>query len=161
MYFGSSFPCSLWQLFKQLQKKNWLDIWMEMMPLRHTVPCTAFTVFLCCLSFFASEGPLESIVSMGSRHPVPQRGMDQSGRYPPLDLIQWIYQMERDRKVRADDITVPARRQVQYCTQSGDTHVSHVTHTLWFTIPINHWRRLISYGFQFPPGHICIDQLQV
>ncbi|XP_030250288.1 neuroendocrine convertase 2-like isoform X2 [Sparus aurata] len=58
------------------------------------------------------EGPLESIVSMGSRHPVPQRGVYQSGRYPPLDLIQWIYQMERDRKVRADDITVPARRQI-------------------------------------------------
>ncbi|KAM8734296.1 neuroendocrine convertase 2-like isoform 2-T2 [Acanthopagrus schlegelii] len=58
------------------------------------------------------EGPLESIVSMGSRHPVPQRGVDQRGRYPPLDLIQWIYQMERDRRVRADDITVPARRQI-------------------------------------------------
>lgn len=93
---------------------------------------------------------------MGSRHPVPHGGVYRRDRYQPL--IQWVYQMERDRKVRAADITVPARHKVRYCTQSQNTHVSH---TLWFTIPINHWRRLISYGFQFPPGHICIDQLQV
>nr|XP_046256264.1 proprotein convertase subtilisin/kexin type 4-like [Scatophagus argus] len=58
------------------------------------------------------EGPLESIVSMGSRHHVPHRGMYQRDPYPPLDLIQWIYQMERDRKVRTDDITIPARQQM-------------------------------------------------
>ncbi|TNN44732.1 Furin-1 [Liparis tanakae] len=55
-----------------------------------------------------TEGPLQSIVSMGSRHPVPHRGRD-----PPLDLIQWVYQMERDGKVRAADISVPARHKKQ------------------------------------------------
>ncbi|XP_022060452.2 proprotein convertase subtilisin/kexin type 4-like isoform X2 [Acanthochromis polyacanthus] len=59
------------------------------------------------------EGPLQSIVYMGSQHPVPHRVLYQRDRYPPLDLIQWIYQMERDRKVRAADITVPARHKVR------------------------------------------------
>lgn len=67
---------------------------------------------------------------MGSRHPIPHGGVYQRDRYPPLDLIQWVYQMERDRKVRAADVTVPARHEVRYCTQSGNTHVSHVTHTV-------------------------------
>ncbi|TDH12297.1 hypothetical protein EPR50_G00070820 [Perca flavescens] len=58
------------------------------------------------------EGPLQSIVSMGSRHPVPHRGVYHRDRYQPLDLIQWVYQMERDRKVRAADITVPARHKI-------------------------------------------------
>ncbi|XP_070821968.1 furin-like protease kpc-1 [Chaetodon trifascialis] len=58
------------------------------------------------------KGPLQSIVSMGSHHPIPQRGVYQRDHYPPLDLIQWVFQMERDRKVRADDITVPARHQM-------------------------------------------------
>ncbi|KAM3613976.1 uncharacterized protein V6R79_007817 [Siganus canaliculatus] len=57
------------------------------------------------------EGPPESIVSMGSRHPVPQRGANQKDCSPPVDLIQWVYQMERDRKVQADDISVPTRQQ--------------------------------------------------
>ncbi|XP_070690897.1 proprotein convertase subtilisin/kexin type 4-like [Pempheris klunzingeri] len=52
------------------------------------------------------EVPLQSIVSMGSRHPVPHRGVYQR------DLIQWVFQMERDRKVRAADITVPARHKI-------------------------------------------------
>ncbi|XP_047190979.1 endoprotease bli-like isoform X2 [Scophthalmus maximus] len=52
--------------------------------------------------------PLQSIVSMGSRHLVPHAGAHQTGRRPPLGLIQWIYRMERDRKVRAADITKPA-----------------------------------------------------
>ncbi|CAB1435302.1 unnamed protein product [Pleuronectes platessa] len=55
------------------------------------------------------EGPLQSIVSMGSRHLVPHKGVYQGDLYPPLGLIQWIYQMERDRKVRVADINVPAR----------------------------------------------------
>ncbi|XP_059195886.1 neuroendocrine convertase 2-like [Centropristis striata] len=55
------------------------------------------------------EGPLPSIVSMGSHHPVPPGG-GQRDRYQPL--IQWVYQMERDRKVRAADITVPARHEM-------------------------------------------------
>ncbi|XP_045901133.1 furin-like protease kpc-1 [Micropterus dolomieu] len=58
------------------------------------------------------EGPLQSIVSMGSRHPVPHRAVYQRDRYPPLDLIQWVYKMERDRRVRAADITVPARHKM-------------------------------------------------
>uniref|UniRef100_UPI003AABD16D endoprotease bli-like n=1 Tax=Centroberyx gerrardi TaxID=166262 RepID=UPI003AABD16D len=56
------------------------------------------------------EAPLRSIVSMGLHHPVPQRGVHLRDRYPPLDLIQWVYRMERDRKVCAADITVPLRR---------------------------------------------------
>ncbi|XP_053289504.1 furin-like protease kpc-1 [Pleuronectes platessa] len=55
------------------------------------------------------KGPLQSIVSMGSRHLVPHKGVYQGDLYPPLGLIQWIYQMERDRKVRVADINVPAR----------------------------------------------------
>ncbi|XP_039974572.1 furin-like protease kpc-1 [Xiphias gladius] len=55
------------------------------------------------------ERPLRHIVSMGSRHPVPHRGLYQRASYPPLALIQWAYQMERDKKVRAADITLPAR----------------------------------------------------
>ncbi|XP_074510981.1 furin-like protease kpc-1 [Sebastes fasciatus] len=56
------------------------------------------------------EGLLQSIVSMGSRHPVPHGGVYRRDRYQPL--IQWVYQMERDRKVRAADITVPARHKM-------------------------------------------------
>ncbi|XP_028985756.1 neuroendocrine convertase 2-like isoform X2 [Betta splendens] len=55
------------------------------------------------------EGPLQSIVSMGSLHPIPYKGVNQRDRYPPLDLIQWVYEMERDRKVQTADITVPPR----------------------------------------------------
>ncbi|XP_069558256.1 furin-like protease kpc-1 [Brachyistius frenatus] len=55
------------------------------------------------------EGPLRSIVSMGSHHPVPHREVYQRDCCPPLDLLQWVYQMERDRKVRPANITVPAR----------------------------------------------------
>uniref|UniRef100_A0A8D3A986 P/Homo B domain-containing protein n=1 Tax=Scophthalmus maximus TaxID=52904 RepID=A0A8D3A986_SCOMX len=57
--------------------------------------------------------PLQSIVSMGSRHLVPHAGAHQTGRRPPLGLIQWIYRMERDRKVRAADITKPAGPQLR------------------------------------------------
>ncbi|XP_067458445.1 neuroendocrine convertase 1-like [Thunnus thynnus] len=53
------------------------------------------------------KGPLQSIVSMGSRHPIPH--IEPRDRYPPLDLIEWVYRMERDRKVRAADITTSAR----------------------------------------------------
>nr|XP_040020160.1 furin-like protease kpc-1 isoform X2 [Gasterosteus aculeatus aculeatus] len=55
----------------------------------------------------AHDGPLQSIVSMGLRHPVPHREAHR-----PLELIQWVYQMERDRKVRAADISVPARHKM-------------------------------------------------
>ncbi|KAM4580378.1 furin-like protease kpc-1 [Odontesthes bonariensis] len=58
------------------------------------------------------EGPLQSIVSMGSLHPVPHGGLYQRDRSPPLDLLQWVFQMERDRKVRAADITILAGRKM-------------------------------------------------
>ncbi|KAM3873590.1 neuroendocrine convertase 1-like [Diretmus argenteus] len=58
------------------------------------------------------EGPLQSFVSLGSRHPVPQRGVYVRDRRPPLDLIHRAYRMERDRKVFAADIPVPLRRKV-------------------------------------------------
>ncbi|XP_071324577.1 furin-like protease kpc-1 [Trachinotus anak] len=64
------------------------------------------------------ERPLQSIVSMGLRHPVPHSGVYQRDRYPPLDLIQWVYQMERDRKVRAADITIPARPKLQKSSET-------------------------------------------
>ncbi|XP_069393948.1 proprotein convertase subtilisin/kexin type 4-like isoform X3 [Paralichthys olivaceus] len=58
------------------------------------------------------ERPLQSIVSMGSRHPVPHKWVYQRDPYLPLGLIQWIYQMERERKVRAADITESARSKI-------------------------------------------------
>ncbi|XP_071061916.1 proprotein convertase subtilisin/kexin type 4-like [Pseudochaenichthys georgianus] len=57
------------------------------------------------------EGPLQSVVSMGSRHPVPHRGL-QPNRDQTLELIEWIHQMERGRKVQAADITLPARHKM-------------------------------------------------
>ena len=67
---------------------------------------------------------------MGSLHPVPHGGLYQRDRSPPLDLLQWVFQMERDKKVQAADITVLAGRKVQYCTQSWNTHVTHHTRTV-------------------------------
>ncbi|KAK1895070.1 Dolichyl-phosphate beta-glucosyltransferase ALG5D [Dissostichus eleginoides] len=58
------------------------------------------------------EGPLHSVVSMGSRHPVPHRGLQHGDRYQTLELIEWIHQMERGRKIRAPDITLPARHKM-------------------------------------------------
>ncbi|KAF3691566.1 PC3-like endoprotease variant B [Channa argus] len=58
------------------------------------------------------DRPLRSIVSMGLHHPIPTNGVYQRDRYPPLDLIQWVYKMERDRKVRSADITIPPRRKL-------------------------------------------------
>lgn len=102
---------------------------------------------------------------MGSHHPIPHGGLYQRNPSSPLDLLQTVYRMERDGKVRAADITLPAKAEVKNWTQSlkGEkkTLASRIIHTLWFTVPINHWGRLISYGFQFPSGHICNDQLQV
>ncbi|KAI9520822.1 hypothetical protein NQZ68_013227 [Dissostichus eleginoides] len=59
-----------------------------------------------------TEGPLHSVVSMGSRHPVPHRGLQHGDRYQTLELIEWIHQMERGRKIRAADITLPARHKM-------------------------------------------------
>jgi len=112
------------------------------------VPRNASSVVL---SLFCSlEGPLQSIVSMGSRHPVPHRGEDQRGRYPPLDLIQWVYQMERDGKVRAADISVPARHKVQYL-YTERKHTSHTHHT--------HTHTLIYYSNKslVPPNFLWIS----
>uniref|UniRef100_A0A3Q3L493 Proprotein convertase subtilisin/kexin type 4-like n=2 Tax=Mastacembelus armatus TaxID=205130 RepID=A0A3Q3L493_9TELE len=64
------------------------------------------------------EGPLQSIVSMGSHHPLPHRGVYRRNPYPPLDLIQWVCQMERDRKVRSADITILARQKVRTVPES-------------------------------------------
>ncbi|KAK5862747.1 hypothetical protein PBY51_018113 [Eleginops maclovinus] len=58
------------------------------------------------------EGPLQSIVSMGSRHPVPHRGLLHGGCNQTLELIECIYQMERDRKIQAADITLPDRHKM-------------------------------------------------
>ncbi|XP_037533240.1 proprotein convertase subtilisin/kexin type 6-like [Nematolebias whitei] len=58
------------------------------------------------------EMSLHSLVYMGSHHPIPHSGLDRRNASPPLDLLQWVYQMERDRKVQAADITLPAKAQV-------------------------------------------------
>ena len=68
-----------------------------------------------------SDGPLESIVFMGLRHPIPHFQQRDPAAQPPLDLIQWMYQMERDGVVRADDITVAARHQVLYSSEQDHT----------------------------------------
>ncbi|XP_019896932.2 neuroendocrine convertase 1 isoform X2 [Esox lucius] len=56
------------------------------------------------------EKPLQSFVSMGAYHHVPQAGMYVRDRYPPQDLIQWAFELERDRKVGTADIPVPLQR---------------------------------------------------
>lgn len=72
-------------------------------------------------------------------------------------LWTWFSGCTRWRETRKYELMIsPLHPDIRYCTPQ-----SRNTHSLWFTIPINHLRRLISYGFQFPPGHICIDQLQV
>ncbi|XP_013878840.1 furin-like protease kpc-1 [Austrofundulus limnaeus] len=55
------------------------------------------------------EGSLQSIVFMGSHHPIPHGGLYRRNPSTPLDLLQRVYQMERDGKVRAADITPPAK----------------------------------------------------
>ncbi|KAK5609404.1 hypothetical protein CRENBAI_010237 [Crenichthys baileyi] len=63
----------------------------------------------------SNEGPLQSIVSMGWRHPVPHGGLYRRDSSPPLDLLQWVYQMERDRKVGAGDISLPTKYKRYNC----------------------------------------------
>lgn len=73
-----------------------------------------------CAFFFSSltpDGPLEGIVFMGSRHPFPYVQQRDPAVQPTQDLIQWMYQMERDQEVRADDITVAPRHQVLYSAE--------------------------------------------
>nr|XP_043890085.1 endoprotease bli-like [Solea senegalensis] len=69
------------------------------------------------------ERSLQSVVSMGSRHLVP-RVYQRDHHYPPLGLVQWVYQLERDRKVRAADITVP-RPQMEFPHMSRPHHPFH------------------------------------
>lgn len=69
----------------------------------------------------------------------------------------WFSGCTRWRETGRHELMIsPLHPDIRYCTPQKRN-----THSLWFTIPINHLRCLISYGFQFPPGHICIDQLQV
>ncbi|XP_047216991.1 furin-like protease kpc-1 [Girardinichthys multiradiatus] len=70
------------------------------------------------------EGPLQSIVSMGWRHPVPHGGLYRRDSSPPLDLLQWVYQMERDRKVGAGDIGLPTKYKVLETTEDRMTNMS-------------------------------------
>ncbi|KAM4569022.1 furin-like protease kpc-1 [Fundulus diaphanus] len=70
------------------------------------------------------EVPLQSLVSMGWRHPVPHGGLYRRASSPPLDLLQWVYQMERDRKVQADDITLPAKHKFLETTGDRVTNMS-------------------------------------
>ncbi|XP_042346363.1 neuroendocrine convertase 1-like [Plectropomus leopardus] len=81
------------------------------------------------------EGPLQSIVSMGSRHPVPHKGVYPRDRYQPLDLIQWVYRMERGRKVRAADITAPARHKISgHLVLDKQTHNKPLTSSMAFQL---------------------------
>ncbi|MEQ2254220.1 hypothetical protein ILYODFUR_001483, partial [Ilyodon furcidens] len=70
------------------------------------------------------EGPLQSIVSMGWRQPVPHGGLYRRDSSPPLDLLQWVYQMERDRKVGAGDIGLPTKYKVLETTRDRMTSMS-------------------------------------
>lgn len=54
---------------------------------------------------------------MGLRHPIPHLQQRDPKAQAPLDLIQWMYQMERDGAIRADDITVAPRHQVLYSSE--------------------------------------------
>ncbi|XP_056902341.1 neuroendocrine convertase 1-like isoform X5 [Takifugu flavidus] len=65
------------------------------------------------------DGPLQSVVVMGSRHPVPHIQQKDPTSRPPLGLIQWMNQMERDGAVRADDITVAPRHQRRQQSRSS------------------------------------------
>nr|XP_029498237.1 PC3-like endoprotease variant B [Oncorhynchus nerka] len=56
------------------------------------------------------EEPLQSFLSMGAYHHVPRAGLYVWDRYPPQDLIQRAFELERDRKVGTDDIPVPRQR---------------------------------------------------
>ncbi|XP_055759371.1 PC3-like endoprotease variant B [Salvelinus fontinalis] len=56
------------------------------------------------------EEPLQSFLSMGAYHHVPRAGLYVRDRYPPQDLIQRAFELERDRKVGTDDIPVPRQR---------------------------------------------------
>ncbi|KAJ7985098.1 hypothetical protein DPEC_G00348550 [Dallia pectoralis] len=47
---------------------------------------------------------------MGTYHRVPRAGVYVRDRYPPQDLIQWAFELERDRKVGTADIPVPRQR---------------------------------------------------
>ncbi|KAM4735283.1 furin-like protease kpc-1 [Anableps anableps] len=77
------------------------------------------------------EAPLQSIVSMGWRHPVPHSGLYQRDISPPLDLLQWVYQMERDRKVQASDIALPAKHKMLKTTGVRMTNMSLLDPLAW------------------------------
>ncbi|XP_023186419.1 furin-like protease kpc-1 [Xiphophorus maculatus] len=70
------------------------------------------------------EGPLQSVVSMGGRHPVPHGGLYRRDRSPPLDVLQWVFHMERDRKVRASDITLPSKHKMSETTGGRATSMN-------------------------------------
>ncbi|KAL0984654.1 hypothetical protein UPYG_G00144790 [Umbra pygmaea] len=55
------------------------------------------------------EEPLQGFVSMGTYHSVPKVGDGVYVRdmYPLQDLIQWAFELERNRKVGTTDIPVP------------------------------------------------------
>lgn len=98
--------------------------------------------------------PCRALLSWGRVTP----SLTSNRRTPQRDpLWTWFSGWTRWRKMgKYGPMISPLHPDIRYCTPQ-----SRKTHWLWFTIPINHLRRLISYGFQFPPGHICIDQLQV
>lgn len=102
--------------------------------------CTDTTLTVPLL-FSLQRDPCRALCRWGRVTP-SHRGVHQRDHYP---LWTWLNGLQHGEK-----------RPV-WATGVQYTQI----HTVWFTIPINHWHRLISYGFQFPPGHICIDQLQV
>ncbi|XP_038159645.1 proprotein convertase subtilisin/kexin type 4-like [Cyprinodon tularosa] len=74
------------------------------------------------------QGPLDSIVSMGGHHPIPHGGLYKRDGFPPLDLLQWVYQMERNRKVRAGDIALPAKHKTLGTTRDRMTNMTFIKH---------------------------------
>lgn len=109
---------------------------------------------------------------MGAYHPVPRAGLYVRDRYPPQDLIQRAFELERDRKVGTEDIPVPRQRKV-YCT-TGTHTFAHTgtytqslsrTHTYTLHTVIYYYNKSLAppnfLWISISPGQICIDQLQV
>ncbi|CAL8259988.1 unnamed protein product [Boreogadus saida] len=53
--------------------------------------------------------PLGTVVSLGTHHLVPQAELHARGPSAVLDVIQWTYQLETERRVCFEDIPDPPR----------------------------------------------------
>ncbi|CAL8357804.1 unnamed protein product [Arctogadus glacialis] len=56
--------------------------------------------------------PLGTVVSLGTHHLVPQAELHARGPSAVLDVIQWAYQLETERRVCFEDIPDPPRPEI-------------------------------------------------